>query len=194
MADSELVSAAGKLGMVSASASAAPAADVPSGEGAGEAEEEAAGYLLLRELRRHPVWAAIELWEVSMSDSVVMAMEGGGERAERWLTRDTLDAMRERFGEDAASRQLDVKLGQLAFLGHSMLACGIPPSEVRSLVRKCSSLAMEIPPRDLEALTATLNTFVMGPRPAAAAAAPGHPRSRSVSSVGGGGEPAAAAA
>lgn len=93
MADSELVSAAGKLD--EASAAAVPAADVPGGGGAGEAEEEAAGYLLLRELRRHPVWAAIELWEVSMSDSVVMAMEGGGERAERWLTRDTLDAMRE---------------------------------------------------------------------------------------------------
>ncbi|CAM9704425.1 unnamed protein product, partial [Ectocarpus sp. 8 AP-2014] len=135
MADSELVSAAGKLDEASAAAaaSAAPAADVPGGEGAGEADEEAAGYLLLRELRRHPVWAAIELWEVSMSDSVVMAMEGGGARAERWLTRDTLDAMRECFGEDAASRQLDVKLGQLAFLGHSMLACGVPPSEVSSV-------------------------------------------------------------
>lgn len=39
----------------------------------------------------------------------------------------------QRFGEDAASRQLDVKLGQLAFLGHSMLACGVPPSEVSSV-------------------------------------------------------------
>lgn len=37
----------------------------------------------------------------------------------------------QRFGEDATGRQLDVKLGQLAFFGHSMLACGLPPSEVR---------------------------------------------------------------
>lgn len=42
----------------------------------------------------------------------------------------------QRFGDDASKRQLDVKLGQLAFLGHSMLACGIAPSEVRSRQRR----------------------------------------------------------
>ena len=41
---------------------------------------------------------------------------------------------RQRFGGDAARRQLDVKLGQLAFFGHSMLGCGLSPSEVRTLV------------------------------------------------------------
>lgn len=44
---------------------------------------------------------------------------------------------------------------------------------------------MEIPPPDLEALMAALNSFVMGPRPDRA-----HPRSRSVSSAGGGQEAA----
>lgn len=63
------------------------------GEGKGT-EMPTAAYLLQRELRRHPVWSTIELWEVSMSDSVVMSMEGGGARAERWLPIDTLDALR----------------------------------------------------------------------------------------------------
>lgn len=42
----------------------------------------------------------------------------------------TFNVFRQRFGNDAAGRQLDLKLGQLAFLGHSMLACGLAPSEV----------------------------------------------------------------
>lgn len=53
------------------------------------------GYLLQRELRRHPVWSTVELWEVAMSDSVVMAMAGGGERAERWLPAETMAALDE---------------------------------------------------------------------------------------------------
>ncbi|CAN0455754.1 unnamed protein product, partial [Discosporangium mesarthrocarpum] len=59
---------------------------------------------------------------------------------------------------------MDVQLGQLAYVGHSMLTCGVAPSEVRSLLRKCSTLAMEIPPPDLDALMATLNSFGMRPR------------------------------
>lgn len=54
-----------------------------------------AGYLLQRELRRHPVWATIELWEVSISDSIVMAMDGGGARAERWLPAATVTALKQ---------------------------------------------------------------------------------------------------
>lgn len=37
------------------------------------------------------------------------------------------------------------------------------PWQVRSTLRKCSSLAMEIPSSDLSALMATLDRFVMGP-------------------------------
>lgn len=54
-----------------------------------------ANYLLQRELRRHPIWRTIELWEVSMSDSVIMAADGGGARAERWLPAGTLVALDE---------------------------------------------------------------------------------------------------
>lgn len=50
-------------------------------------------YVLQRELRRHPVWATIELWEVALSDSVVIATEGGGARAERWLPAETLSSL-----------------------------------------------------------------------------------------------------
>lgn len=84
LADSELVSAADML------------------DGAGRGEEGTEGetgvgadYMLLRELRRHRVWTTIELWEVSISDSVVMAMDGGGRRAQRWLAPDARDALNE---------------------------------------------------------------------------------------------------
>eukprot|EP00752_Nemacystus_decipiens_P007524 g6724.t1 len=154
MADSELVSAAGRLDEAAAAAAAA-AAGMSSGDGEAAGEQRAGvDYLLLRELRRHSVWATIELWEVSMSDSVVMAMEGGGPRAERWLPGSVVVRLK----------------------------------EARSLLRKCSSLAMEIPPPDLEALMAALNSFVMGPTSRPDRATP--PRSRSVSSAGGGQEAA----
>ncbi|CAN0325676.1 unnamed protein product, partial [Laminaria digitata] len=156
------------------------------GEAGGEKPATAAvsvGYLLQRELRRHPVWSTVELWEVSMSDSVVMAMEGGGARSERWLPAETMAALEERFGGDVSRRQLDMKLGQLAFFGHSMLGCGLSPSEVRSLLRKCSSLAMEIPPKDLEALMAVLASFANTPGTERE-----HPRTGSASSFSPGGE------
>lgn len=66
-------------------------------DGGGDAVATAVGYLLQRELRWHPVWSTVELWEVSMSDSVVMAMEGGGARSERWLPAGTLTALEEVF-------------------------------------------------------------------------------------------------
>jgi len=90
MADSELVSAAGRLD----EAAAAPTG-AASGDGAGTGAGAGADYLLLRELRRHPVWRTIELWEVSMSDSVVMAMEGGGARVEKWLPGSVLVGLEE---------------------------------------------------------------------------------------------------
>lgn len=102
MADSELVSAAGRLDEATAAAAVAAApTDVSGGEGVEEASPGAgepragADYLLLRELRRHPVWATIELWEVSMSDSVVMAMDGGGAKAERWLPGSVMNGLKE---------------------------------------------------------------------------------------------------
>ena len=98
MADSELVSAAEKLDEAAAAATGGCEGAVSSGEGEGAGEHRAGvDYLLLRELRRHSVWATIELWEVSMSDSVVMAMEGGGARAERWLPRSVVTGLREVF-------------------------------------------------------------------------------------------------
>ena len=84
MADSELVSAAGRLDEAAAAG----------GEGSGE-QGAGVDYLLLRELRRHSVWATIELWEVSLSDSVVVAMEGGGARAERWLPGSVVMGLKE---------------------------------------------------------------------------------------------------
>lgn len=111
MADSELVSAADALDHQQQQQQGRDSrAESPLGGGAGggSSRSEAlvggeegkaliamASYLLQRELRRHPVWSTIELWEVSMSDSVVMAMAGGGERAERWLPTNTLTALEE---------------------------------------------------------------------------------------------------
>lgn len=65
------------------------------GTASGMGEAAGANYILQRELRRHPIWRTIELWEVSMSDSVVMATDGGGARAERWLPARTLVALDE---------------------------------------------------------------------------------------------------
>lgn len=93
-ADSELLSAA--AGVLD-EAAVAVGEEGSTGEGLVEGERKGAGgdYMLLRELRRHRVWTTIELWEVSISDSVVMAMDGGGERAERWLAGETREALRE---------------------------------------------------------------------------------------------------
>lgn len=122
MADSELVSAAGELdrqkqldrdgGGGGGGGGAEDKAGVGDGSGGEErkdgevkgkgldgttsgAEAAGANYLLQRELRRHPIWRTIELWEVAMSDSVVMAADGGGARAERWLPAGTLVALDE---------------------------------------------------------------------------------------------------
>lgn len=111
MADSELVSAAGALDhqqqqqqQRDKSEMHQSASSERGGVGGGDAGEVAAAavtaaaaadYLLQRELRRHRVWRTIELWEVSMSDSVVMAMDGGGARAERWLPAAALAALNE---------------------------------------------------------------------------------------------------
>ncbi|CAM9829897.1 unnamed protein product [Choristocarpus tenellus] len=126
-------------------------------------EEQVQGKLLFLqwELRKHPIWKKIELWEVTISDSIVMAMQGGGNQEEQRLPAATVEALDKRFGEENASkRQLDVKLGQLAYMGYSMLQCGILHSEVHSLLSKCSTLAMEVPLTELDALMATLDFYV----------------------------------
>lgn len=96
-ADSELMSAAAAAATAASAGVANEDGVAPTAAGGTAAVEErsaraggertrGADYLLLRELRRHSVWATIELWEVSMSDSVVMALDGGGAQAEPWLT------------------------------------------------------------------------------------------------------------
>lgn len=102
----ELLEAMADVELVSAATSSGGGESTAGGGGGGVGFLNAVGktpassgrrtgdYVLQRELRRHPVWATIELWEVALSDSVVIATEGGGARAERWLPAETLSSLK----------------------------------------------------------------------------------------------------